>query len=57
MANKRQRKVAEEPSVRAFVTKMAPEPSKVPLDTNPPGIGQRKRLRRRRVLFPTPQVA
>ncbi len=57
MANKRRRKPLPEAAPRAYVTKDVPAAAKPPIDTNPPGVGQRKRVRRRRVLFPTPQVA
>jgi len=55
---RRVRREFDPPAKRAFVSAVAPEPFKAPVDTSPPIIGQRKRVKPRRPgLLPTPLKA
>lgn len=46
------------PSKRVFLSSTAPEPFKAPVDTSPPVLGQRKRVKPRRAkLSPNPLKA
>ncbi len=56
--NGRPRKTFEPPSQRGFVSGVAPVIAAAPVDTNPPMMGQRVRVKTRRPsLLPTPAKA
>lgn len=54
-ANRRQRNEFMQPPSRRYVSASAPSAYHEPVDTTPPGFGQRKRVKQRRpTLNPTP---